>query len=278
MTALADSPAAWQDRRAYPGPGGANTDPDTVPGPVLRTDRSEAVRDRVRTVRSWPLMLLAFPAATEVWSGWVGIAQRPGSAWSPRCSASGPRCTWTRRSRSRSASRRTRPTRCAATPPPGTCRTTGTAGTPNQPTSGPQDGPPGTSPRACRPAQQDQPAPPRAWLPVPRARRTCRPCASPTNWPPPGNPCRGGHCATAGSRVEREPGHARPPAHTRTSEPVPRRPVGSQGRASSKAAARSATADHPAIHGPGGSRGDPLTRFTTVRSSCSPQAGQAANA
>ena len=39
--------------------------------------------------------------------------RRPGSAWSPRCRASGPRCTWTPRSPSRSASRRTPPTRCA---------------------------------------------------------------------------------------------------------------------------------------------------------------------
>jgi len=27
-----------------------------------------------RTVRSWPLLVLAAPAAAEVWSGWVGIA------------------------------------------------------------------------------------------------------------------------------------------------------------------------------------------------------------
>ena len=31
-----------------------------------------------RTVRSWPLLVLAAPAAAEVWSGWVGIAQRTG--------------------------------------------------------------------------------------------------------------------------------------------------------------------------------------------------------
>jgi hypothetical protein len=36
------------------------------------------VRDQPRTVRSWPLLLLAFPAAAEVWSGWVGIAQKTG--------------------------------------------------------------------------------------------------------------------------------------------------------------------------------------------------------
>jgi hypothetical protein len=33
---------------------------------------------RSKAVRSWPLLLLAFPAAAEVWSGWVGIAQKTG--------------------------------------------------------------------------------------------------------------------------------------------------------------------------------------------------------
>ena len=33
---------------------------------------------RDRTVRSWPLLVLAVPAAAEVWSGWVGIAQKTG--------------------------------------------------------------------------------------------------------------------------------------------------------------------------------------------------------
>ena len=43
-----------------------------------------AVADRPRrppghgTVRSWPLLVLAAPAAAEVWSGWVGIAQKTG--------------------------------------------------------------------------------------------------------------------------------------------------------------------------------------------------------
>src|ERR1700722_4545369 len=32
----------------------------------------------VRSVRSWPLLVLAAPAAAEVWSGWVGIAQKTG--------------------------------------------------------------------------------------------------------------------------------------------------------------------------------------------------------
>jgi hypothetical protein len=29
-------------------------------------------------LRSWPLLVLAAPAAAEVWSGWVGIAQKTG--------------------------------------------------------------------------------------------------------------------------------------------------------------------------------------------------------
>ena len=41
-------------------------------------DRSVAVRARARTVRSWPLLVLAAPAAAEVWSSWVGIAQKTG--------------------------------------------------------------------------------------------------------------------------------------------------------------------------------------------------------
>ena len=41
-------------------------------------DRSAAVSSGPRTVRSWPLLVLAAPAAAEVWSGWVGIAQKTG--------------------------------------------------------------------------------------------------------------------------------------------------------------------------------------------------------
>jgi hypothetical protein len=29
-------------------------------------------------MRSWPLLVLAVPAVAEVWSGWVGIAQKTG--------------------------------------------------------------------------------------------------------------------------------------------------------------------------------------------------------
>jgi hypothetical protein len=78
MTALADSTTAQHDPSAYRGPDGAGPGPAAIHGPVVPADRSEVVRDRASTVRSWPLLLLAFPAAAEVWSGWVGIAQKTG--------------------------------------------------------------------------------------------------------------------------------------------------------------------------------------------------------
>ena len=40
--------------------------------------RSAAGPDRVRGVRSWPLVVLAVPAAVAVWSGWVGIGRLTG--------------------------------------------------------------------------------------------------------------------------------------------------------------------------------------------------------
>ena len=65
MTALAEFPVA-------------HAGPAAVPGAVPAAGRSGAVRDQVKTVRSWPLLVLAVPAAAEVWSGWVGIAQQTG--------------------------------------------------------------------------------------------------------------------------------------------------------------------------------------------------------
>jgi hypothetical protein len=41
-------------------------------------DGSAAVPRSRRTVRSWPLLVLAAPAAVAVWSGWVGIGQMTG--------------------------------------------------------------------------------------------------------------------------------------------------------------------------------------------------------
>ena len=50
------------------------------PGPALDTsaDRSATVSGRARPLRSWPLLVLAAPAAVAVWSGWVGIGQMTG--------------------------------------------------------------------------------------------------------------------------------------------------------------------------------------------------------
>ena len=70
MTALADFPVA-------------QAGPAAVPSAVPAADRSGAVRDHAKTIRSWPLLVLAVPAAAEVWSGWVGIAQKTGFGMVP---------------------------------------------------------------------------------------------------------------------------------------------------------------------------------------------------
>jgi hypothetical protein len=57
------------------GPGGPLAARTTGPA---GGDRPAAVSSGSRTVRSWPLLVLAAPAAAEVWSGWVGIAQKTG--------------------------------------------------------------------------------------------------------------------------------------------------------------------------------------------------------
>ena len=71
LTAGMNRPGATADL----GPGGPPAARTT--GPAGR-DRSAAVSSGTRTVRSWPLLVLAAPAAAEVWSGWVGIAQKTG--------------------------------------------------------------------------------------------------------------------------------------------------------------------------------------------------------
>jgi hypothetical protein len=78
MTALADFRVAQSGPDAGRGPGGRGPGPAVVPGPVPAADRSGQVRGQARTMRSWPLLVLAVPAAAEVWSGWVGIAQQTG--------------------------------------------------------------------------------------------------------------------------------------------------------------------------------------------------------
>jgi hypothetical protein len=58
------------------GPGQCGPLPARTIGPAA--DRSPAAARPGWTVRSWPLLVLAVPAAAEVWSGWVGIAQKTG--------------------------------------------------------------------------------------------------------------------------------------------------------------------------------------------------------
>ena len=71
LTACMDRPGTTADL----GPGGPPAARTTGPA---GGDRSAAVSSGTRTVRSWPLLVLAAPAAAEVWSGWVGIAQKTG--------------------------------------------------------------------------------------------------------------------------------------------------------------------------------------------------------
>jgi hypothetical protein len=74
MTALADFPVTQVGPHVYDEPGSRGPGPAVVPA----AGRSGAVRDQPKTIRSWPLLVLAVPAAAEVWSGWVGIAQQTG--------------------------------------------------------------------------------------------------------------------------------------------------------------------------------------------------------
>ena len=76
MSALADFPVAQAGPRAHRGPVGRGPGPGLAAVPAAV--RSGAARDQARAVRSWPLLVLAVPAAAEVWSGWVGIAQKTG--------------------------------------------------------------------------------------------------------------------------------------------------------------------------------------------------------
>ena len=71
MTALAQAADAWHGGTGRLGRDGAATR-------SVAEDQSAVVPVRARTVRSWPLLVLAAPAAAEVWSGWVGIAQKTG--------------------------------------------------------------------------------------------------------------------------------------------------------------------------------------------------------
>jgi hypothetical protein len=69
--------AVTADTSPATGPALRGLVPARTSGPVA-ADRSPATVRPCRTVRSWPLLVLAAPAAAEVWSGWVGIAQKTG--------------------------------------------------------------------------------------------------------------------------------------------------------------------------------------------------------
>ncbi len=71
LTVTTDRAKATVDAR-LPGPS-----PVRSSGPAA-ADRSGVGTRADRSVRSWPLLVLAAPAAAEVWSGWVGIAQKTG--------------------------------------------------------------------------------------------------------------------------------------------------------------------------------------------------------
>ena len=72
-TAVQPSPPGAADLDAPP-PGRTAPDRRLVRLPGLRS----AGTGPRSAVRSWPLLVLAAPAAAEVWSGWVGIAARTG--------------------------------------------------------------------------------------------------------------------------------------------------------------------------------------------------------
>ena len=69
--------AVTADTRLADGLGMRDPSPAQTTGPAV-ADRAQATVRRARAVRSWPLLVLAAPAAAEVWSGWVGIAQKTG--------------------------------------------------------------------------------------------------------------------------------------------------------------------------------------------------------
>jgi hypothetical protein len=118
---------------------------DLGPGgpPAARTtgpaggDRSTTVSSGTRTVRSWPLLVLAAPAAAEVWSGWVGIAQKTGFGLVSPLPGILPSLHLDTSITLPSASRRTPRTRCAPGWPASTRSATGPAGSPSGPRSAP---------------------------------------------------------------------------------------------------------------------------------------------
>jgi hypothetical protein len=66
------------DGSSADGPDRAGTADLGGPDQAVTSDRSMVLAGQARSVRSWPLLLLAIPATVAVWSGWVGIGQMTG--------------------------------------------------------------------------------------------------------------------------------------------------------------------------------------------------------
>lgn len=75
--AAADHNGEWT-RPASGRNGSARSADRHGPGPDTNGDRTTPVCGHQRPLRSWPLLVLATPAAVAVWSGWVGIGQMTG--------------------------------------------------------------------------------------------------------------------------------------------------------------------------------------------------------
>ena len=73
----ADTPFVAAPGPARAGASAARTTHPDQSGDVSK-NRSVVVTSSRTAVRSWPLLVLAVPAAAEVWSGWVGIARLTG--------------------------------------------------------------------------------------------------------------------------------------------------------------------------------------------------------
>lgn len=77
---LLDFPESTETHPAGPGPAESVaesvTEPMTEPSPQVAVDVDPgpaAPRLRAQPVRSWPVFLIALPAAVAIWSGWVGL-------------------------------------------------------------------------------------------------------------------------------------------------------------------------------------------------------------
>jgi hypothetical protein len=60
------------------GTGNPGSNPPQLAAPAHGGHRGANVRGGHHHVRSWPLLILALPAAVAVWSGWVGIGEMTG--------------------------------------------------------------------------------------------------------------------------------------------------------------------------------------------------------